>query len=1085
MMNLFSVNLNQLLLASVALLLSAGLAMAQDRKVTGKVTDGADGTPLPGVNVLVKGTQVGASTGADGAFAMTLPVGKTTLVVSYIGFGTQEIVVGNQTNFIVGLMPDTKTLSEVVVTGYGVQAKRDITGAVASLDAKQLLNVPVANLGQAMQGKITGVTVGNDNSPGGGVAVRIRGFGTINDNSPLYVIDGMPTKGNLSTLNVNDIESMQVLKDASASSIYGSRAGNGVIIITTKKGKGGKPKFTYEAYYGQQSPWRTLNLLNSDDYLKLYWEGRTNAANETRLVDGKLPVNPTLPNVPFFGGATATPSYPDFYVLPHGRLMEGDPRANPDLYNYNNRYLITKVNKQGTDWLGEIFKAAPLQNHQIGVSGANETARYAISANYFDQSGIMQFTSFKRYSLRANTEFNVSKRIRVGENLQVAYGERVGQANGNQSESNPVSFAYRLQPFVPVTDIRGYYAGTAGDPALSNSRNPVAELFRNKDNKGKEIRLFGNMYADIDLLKDLTFRTSFGVDYTLFNQRTYRANDPESAEAVGVNSLSANNTYDWSWTWYNTVNYTRTFGDKHRLTLLLGTESIKSYAEFLTGSRTGFISDDLPNRYLSAGSREIANTNGASEWRLASEFGRLNYAFDNKYLVDVTIRRDRSSRFAKSFRSAIFPAASAGWVVSQESFLKNVDWLSFAKLRVGYGQTGNQEIGNYNSFSTFGSAPESSFYNLTGSISSPTQGYDLTQFGNSEAKWETTTSTNFGLDARFFKNKLGVSLDVYSRRTTDMLFPVEIQFTQGVAAAPFRNIGEMLNKGVELGITYDGKINSDLSFNANINFSTYRNEVVKTNGNPKTLYPGFSNLRLPTGTVSYTQQGFPLASFYGLTTDGIFQTDKEAGEYLSQFGGAYNKAGFFKFKDTNADGKIDNSDIGFIGSPHPNFMLGINLGVTYKGFQLDVMGQGVFGNKIFNYVRYWTDFPTFAGNRSQFVFENSWRPGKTDATAPIFGIKEQFSSLPSTYYLEDGSYFRMTNVQLTYNLPKIITSKIGLGNCAVYVQGQNLATFTKYTGLDPEVNLRNYNAGSDRMLGVDEGVYPAYRGLLMGVRLGF
>jgi TonB-linked SusC/RagA family outer membrane protein len=1070
----------QLCLLVLTLLLTAS-AWAQNR-LTGRITD--NGSALAGVSVLVKGTNTGANTDADGKFSLTIP-SNTTLVVSFIGYVSQEIAIGNRSNIEILLLPDVKTLNEVVVTGYGTQAKRDITGAVSSIDSKQLLNVPAANLGQALQGKVTGVTVGNDNSPGGGVAIRIRGFGTINDNSPLYVIDGMPTKGNLATLNVNDIESMQILKDASAASIYGSRAGNGVVIITTRKGKGGKPKFTYDAYYGQQTPGKSLNLLNSDEYLKFYWEGRTNLANESALIDGKLPANPTLPDVPFFGGKTATPSLPDYYVLPAGRLMEGDARANPDLYNYNNRYLLTKVNKQGTDWIKEIFKGAPLQNHQIGVSGATENARYAISANYFDQQGIMQYTSFKRYSLRANTEFNVSKKIRVGENLQVAYAERIGQTGGNQSESNPVSFAYRLQPFIPVYDIKGYYAGTAGDPALSNSRNPIAELYRNKDNKGKDVRLFGNIYAEIDVLKDLAFRSSFGIDYSIFNQRTYRANDPESAEMLGVNSLGTTNTYDWSWTWYNTLTYTKTLGDKHRFTLLAGTESIKSYSEFLTGSRTGFVSDDLPNRYLSAGSKEISNTGGAAEWRLASEFGRLNYAFDNKYLVDFTLRRDRSSRFAKDYRVAIFPAASVGWVLTQESFFKNINWLSFAKVRLGIGKTGNQEIGNYNSFSTFGSSPENSFYNLTGSVSSPNQGYDLAQFGNSEARWETTTSTNFGLDARFLKNKLGLSFDVYSRRTTDMLFPVEIQFTQGVAAAPFRNIGEMLNKGVELGLTYDGKINKDVNFNFGVNISAYRNEVVKTTGNANTLYPGFSNLRLPTGTVSYTQQGRPLASFYGLTTDGIFQTDKEANEYLPQFGGAYNKAGFFKFKDTNGDGKIDNNDIGFIGSPHPNFAMGMNFGVSYKGFQLDLMGQGVFGNKIFNYTRYWTDFPTFAGNRSRYVYENSWRPGKTDATAPIFGIKEQYSSLPSNYYLEDGSYFRLTNVQLTYSLPKVVTSKLGLGNTSIYVQGQNLATFTKYSGMDPEVNLRAYGAGNDRMIGVDEGTYPSYRGFLAGLKLSF
>jgi TonB-linked SusC/RagA family outer membrane protein len=1059
-------------------------AQAQDRTVKGKVTASEDGMGLPGVSVALKGTSKGVTTNAMGEFSIAV-ANNSTLIFSFIGYKSAEVAVGSKTMLDVALTADVQTLNEVVVTGYGSQSKKDITGAVSSLDAKQLLNVPSANLGQAMQGKITGVTVGNDNSPGGGVMVRIRGYGTINDNNPLYVIDGLPTEGNLATINVNDIESMQVLKDASAASIDGSRAGNGVVIITTKKGKGGKPKFTYETYVGQQSPWKSLDLLNSDDYLKFYWEGRTRLTNEGSLVDGKLPATVVNPNVPFFGGQTATPSLPDYYALPVGRLMEGDARANPDLYNYNNRYLITKINKQGTNWLEEIFGSAPMQNHQLGVSGATESARYAIGMNFFEQQGIMKYTSFKRYSVRANTEFSVSKSIRVGENLQVAYGERVGQSNGNQSESNPVSFAYRLQPFVPVYDIKGYYAGTAGDPALSNSRNPIAELYRNKDNTGRELRVFGNVFAEVDIIKDLTFRTSAGVDYTTFNQRIYRANDPESAEALGTNSLSSNNNYDYSWTWYNTLNYSKTIGTAHKFNLLVGTESIKAYAEFLTAGRTGFVSDDLANRYLSAGSKEITNSNLASEWRLASEFGKLNYAFNGKYLVDFTLRRDRSSRFASTYRVAIFPAGSIGWIMTNEGFAKDLPWLSFAKLRAGWGKTGNQKIGNYNSFSTFGSSPESSFYNLSGSVSSPAQGYDLGQFGNSEARWETTTSTNVGFDAKFLNNKLGFTFDAYSRRTTDMLFPVEIQFSQGVAAAPFRNIGEMLNTGVELGLDYSGKVNKDLEFNVGVNFSTYRNEVVKTNGNPATLYPGFSNLRLPTGTVSYTQQGRPVASFYGYQIDGIFQTDKEASEYVPQFGGAYNKAGFFKYRDANGDGKVDNSDLAYIGSPHPKFTLGLNTGVTYKNFQLDVMGQGVFGNKIFNYVKYWTDFPTFAGNRSKYAYENSWRPGKTDATLAVFGIKEQFSSLPNTYYLEDGTYFRITNLQLTYNLPKSIISKANLSNVSVYAQGQNLITITKYTGLDPEVNLRGYSAGNDRQLGVDEGVYPAYRAVLFGLRVGF
>jgi TonB-dependent starch-binding outer membrane protein SusC len=1071
--------LKKLLLPCFFLVAMLTTALAQ-KKITGIVSD-ADGG-LPGATVAIKGTSTGVVTDIDGKFSIDAATG-TTLIVSSVGYTTQEVAVGDGAVLNISMQQDTKTLQEVVVTGYGTQSKRDITGAVASLESKKLLNVPASNLGQALQGKVAGVTVGNDNSPGGGVMVRVRGFGTINDNSPLYIVDGTPTKGSLTSINPNDIESVQVLKDASAASIYGSRAGNGVVIITTKKGKLGKSKITYDAYYGTQKASKGFDLLNSKEYLDLYWRGRTLLANESALKDGNLPANPAYPNVPFFGGAIAMPRYPD-YVTAAGGVLAGDPKADESKYNFAGRYLIYQVDKNGTDWFNEVFKTAPIQNHQIGVSGATENARYSLGLNYFDQQGIMQFTNFKRYSLRANTEFKVANRIKIGENIQVAYADRVGQLNGNQNEGNAVAFIHRLQPFIPLKDIKGNYAGTFGDPALSNSSNPVADLYRNKDNNNKNMRIFGNVYADVDLMKDLTFRSSFGVDYDLYNNRSYRANNPEAAEMVGFNQLLATNSYEWTWTWYNTVTYSKQFGEKHRFNFIAGTESIKSYFEFLTAGRTNFVSDDPSNRFLNSGSKDLTNTNAAAEWRLASEFGKLNYAFNDRYLLDATIRRDRSSRFAPDFRVAVFPSVSAGWIVSKENFMKNTP-INFLKIRAGWGQTGNQEIGNYNSFSTFGSSPESSFYSLNGSPTSAVQGYELAQFGNSQAKWETTTSTNVGLDAKLFNDKVNFSVDVFSRRTTDMLFPVEIQFTQGVAAAPFRNIGEMLNTGVELGLGYDGKINKDLSFSINGILSTYRNEVVKTNGNPATLYPGFSNLRLPTGTVSYTQQGRPIASFYGLTIDGIFQTDKEASDYLQQFGGTYNKAGFFKYKDTNGDGKVDNTDIGFIGSPHPDFTFGLNLGVTYKAFTLDMMGQGVYGNKIFNFTRYWTDFPTFAGNRSKTALNDSWLPGRTDAKLAIFGFKETISSTPSTYYLEDGSYFRMTNIQLTYNVPSEWTSKLGMNNLAVYVQGQNLLTITKYTGLDPDINARNYASGSDRMLGVDESAYPAYKAMLFGVRVGF
>jgi TonB-linked SusC/RagA family outer membrane protein len=1070
--NLLLLRSTQLFL--LILMISSSVAYAQ-KSVAGKVLDGDSNTGLPGATVQIKGQNKGTATDADGNFKIDV-VATDVLVISSIGYIPKEVTVGNQSVISVTLASDARSLDEVIVTGYGAQNKRDITGAVATVDMKAAMQVPATNLAQAIQGRVAGVNVSNENAPGGGVMVRIRGFGTINDNSPLYVIDGTPTKGNLNTLNLNDIETMQVLKDASAASIYGSRAGNGVVIITTKKGKGGKPKLTYDAYYGQQRPIKYLDLLNTQQYAGLLWESRINAENPGLLVNGKISDQSKVvyPNIPMFGGRVATPVIPD-YIFPVGAVGAVDETK----YSQVPKNLITKANKQGTNWFDEIFSTAPIQNHQIGVSGATDQARYAMSVGYFDQKGIMDFTSYKRISLRTNTDFVVNKKLRVGENFQVAYGSRVGQPNGNQNETNAVSLAYRMPPITPVYDVQGNFAGSP--TVLDNSLNPVAFLTTNKDNATQEIRLFGNAYAEYDILKNLTAKTQFGIDYNTFNLRNYVYNNIWDPEPRGTNSLNTSNNYDYSWTWYNTLNYTQEFG-KSRFNAIVGTESIKSYFEFFNGERSGFAVDDISNRYLSAGRAGINNGGGASEWLLASEFAKLNYAFNNKYLIDMTVRRDRSSRFAKEFRTAIFPAASVGWVISNESFLKSADWLSFAKIRFGVGQTGNQEIGNYNSFSTFATSPESSFYDLNGANTSSQPGYELAQFGNARAKWETTTSQNLGLDANFLNNRLELNVDVYSRTTSDMLFPVEVQFTQGVAANPFQNIGEMTNKGFEIALNY-GDRKGDFTYSIGGNFSTYRNLVTKTNGDPKTQFFGFSTRLAP---MSVTQQGQPLASFFGYQIDGIFQTDAQGAEYATQFGGGQmNKAGAFIFRDINEDGVINASDRTIIGNPHPDFTYGINGSVGYKSLRLDAFGQGVYGNDLFNYVKYWTDFPTFGGNRSIRMLEQSWRPGNTDAILPIPRSNDVISSNPSTYYVEDGSYFRLKNVQLNYTLPATLISKAGISNAVIYVQATNLATITKYSGLDPEVNLRNFNAGSDRQIGVDEGAYPAFRSFNVGLSLGF
>ncbi|MGV3640691.1 MAG: SusC/RagA family TonB-linked outer membrane protein, partial [Adhaeribacter sp.] len=792
------------------------------------------------------------------------------------------------------------------------------------------------------------------------------------------------------------------------------------------------------------------------------------------------------------------PVIPD-YIFPAG-AKEGDPRVAQDAQgnyiNYSNnidaadfnrtKWMITKANKEGTDWFDEIFDPAPIQNHQLGVSGGNESGRYAMSLNYFNQQGIMIHTGFERYSLRANTEFNVNKRIRVGENFQAAYSERIGQPSGNSNESNPISFAFRVQPIVPVYDVSGRtFAGTRGTD-LDNSRQPVGDLWRNKDNIQKEVRLFGNAYIEVDLLENLMAKTSFGIDYNTYNYRNYTIRDIESAEARGSNSLQTNNNFEWTWTWYNTLSYNLELGSTSKFNFLVGVESIKDNYEFFDASRTNFLVDDLDNRFLSGGTGVQTNNGGGYNWALASEFGKINYAFAEKYLLEGTLRRDRSSRFAPQFRVAYFPAASAGWVLSEEAFAAPFgSWLSRAKLRVGWGQTGNQEIGNYNSLTQFAFNPITSIYDLNGSRASAIPGYELIQFGNPNAKWETTTSTNLGLDLNLFDNRVEANFDWFTRLTSDMLFPVQVPLTAGVATAPFQNIGSMRNRGVDLALNYNGTAAGDnFRYTIGGNLSTYRNTVVKTTGDPNTQYFGINDERIQNFVV--TQQGHPISSFFGYTLDGIFQSDDEAAAApVNNLGTNQNRAGRFRFKDVNGDGMISSRDLSIIGDPHPDFTYGLNVNLNYKNFGLTLFGQGVQGNEIFNYVKYWTDFPTFGGNRSKRMLYDSWRPGKTNAILPQLTSSDQVSILPSTYYLEDGSYFRLKNIQLIYDLPQNAFSKVGLGSARVYVQAQNLFTLTDYSGMDPEINLRNYTSGNDRQIGVDGGNYPIAKQFLLGVNVSF
>ena len=1065
------------------LFLSTTAAFAQN-KVSGKVTDEESAMGLPGATIQVKGTNKGTSSDANGAFSIEVP-SNATLVISSIGYLPQEVIVGNQSIINVTLQSDAKSLSEVVVTGYASQRKKDITGAVTVVGAKELQSIPTASVTQQLQGRAAGVTVGNDNSPGGGTMVRIRGFGSINNNSPLYIIDGTPTQGTLNQINPNDIESMQVLKDASAASIYGARAANGVVIITTKRGGTGEPKITFDMYTGTQKVGKTLDLLNTKELGQYYYESEIGAGKAAG----------TSPSAQYKFGPDGSQTiadyiYPNVYgALPANYTYTNDI-ADPNLGK--TAFNITKANKEGTDWQHVIFGPAKISNYQLGATGGSKNGKYAISGSYFDQEGILRYTGYKRYSVRANTEFT-KNRITFGENFTVAYDERVGVPNGNNNESNPIMFAIRVQPIIPVFDITGGPVGLGGTNTsdlngfagsrgsnLGNAPNPLARQWREKDNIIKGTHIFGNMFVEVALLKDLKFKSSVGVELNNYNLSAYFNRDIEAAEPRNANSLTVTNSLDKALTWFNTLNYSKTLGANHTFNVLAGTEFVNTYGFSFNAARSNFAFDDLSYRYLNLGSAAgLSNSGpGATLSVLYSYFGKVNYSFKDFLLADFTVRRDRSSRVSGI---GIFPAASVGIRMTEFEFMKKLNFLDDLKIRAGYGQTGNQNIPNvYNAYTLYIPDPLNNAYDITGSGNSIANGFDLAQFGNPNGKWETNTSTNIGIDATMLKSKLEVILDLYTRTTSNMLTQVPIPRTAGTGSVPYVNIGEVNNKGVDLNITYKDKI-GQLRYSISGMISHYKNNVVKLNNDPNATVFGFST-RLP--AISVTKAGLPIASYYGYIVDGVIKDDAEAAA-APKFG-SYTRAGVFKFRDVNGDGVITAADKTIIGNPHPDFTYGINVNLGYKNWDLAIFGQGSQGNQIFNYLKYWTDFNTFQGNRSKDMLYNSWKKPGDDALLPRLNSQDGTSQQISSYFVEDGSYMRIKNIQLTYTFPTAILSKIKLSSAQIYVQGQNLFTFTKYKGLDPDINLRTSgNDNQDIHMGIDEGAFPVAKSYNVGLRIGF
>lgn len=1066
--------------------LAGGSAYAQ-QSVTGKVINKSSQEPVTNASVMVKGTSIGTVTKDDGSFSINAP-DAGVLVISSVGFLDQEVSIAGRSNVgVITLSLRNESLNEIVVTGYTSQQKKDITGAVTVVNVEDMVKQPTGQLSNQLQGQASGVTVLSSGQPGDEPQVTIRGINTFGNNTPLYIIDGVPTQ-NISTINPSDVASLQVLKDAGAASIYGSRASNGVIIITTKKGSG-KVKVTYDGYYGTQRPksgnvWHTLSPME------------TARLKFIALKNSGTPITPSNPD-PLFGGGPE-PVLPD-YINPPG-AKEGDPSVNPSLYyvdpNYNDPnelskfYRITRANKEGTDWYHEVFKPAKIQNHNLSVSGSTEQGRYFFSTEYLDQDGLSIYTYLKRYTVRANTEFKVGNRVRIGENLAYSISNNY---KINPDEDGQTGMAFRQHPMIPVYDIMGNFAGTYTG-LLGNSRNPVGQAYRRAyNNKSLDNRLFGNIFADVDLLPFLTFHTSFGGESYSGDGHSFQLPEYENQENASKNAYSEGAYYGYNWTWTNTLNFTKTY-DKHRIGLLAGVEAFESSYREVGGSTSDFFSFDPNFTSLSTGSGTKTNYSNRSVESLWSQFGRLDYSYNDRYLLSATIRRDGSSKFVNE-QFGIFPAVTAAWRLSQEDFMKGVDWVTDLKIRAGYGIMGNQlNVNASNGFYTFTADRNASFYDIGGTNNSISQGFMADQIGNPDAKWERDINTNIGLDATLFNGKLFATIDLYKKDIKDLLYNPELPATAGSGTPPFVNIASMQNTGIDLMVGTSLAINPDMHFDASLSFTAYKNEVKRVTDDVDFFMSG-DNRRFGQRFVR-NQVGSSIGQFYGYKIDGFWNSqaeiDKANSDIKSSSGDpdatyqADMGVGRFRYADTNGDGQITDDDRVLLGNPNPDFNYGLNLGLTYKRFDISAFLYGSVGNDIWNNVRWYTDFyASFVGAKSHTALYNSWTPENHNAKAPIQENKGFTSTngVPNSYYIEKGSYLRARNVTLGYTFAPEVLQKAFISSFRIYAQAANLFTITNYSGSDPEVT--STQGSSVTNFGIDEGAYPTPRTFILGVNLKF
>ena len=1072
---------------SILILLFFSITTFAQKKVSGVVKE--NNNPIAGATVQIKGTNVATQSDVNGAFSISVPQGRAVLVISYIGYGDQEVDVSNLTQVSVAMVQTTSTLNVIIVTGYSTQRKKDITGAVTVVNVADLKSQPTSDAASQLQGRASGVTVIQNGIPGAGATVRIRGLGSFNNNNPLYVIDGVQS-GGISALNPNDIESMQVLKDAASASIYGVRGSNGVIIVTTKKGKRRGTNVNYDMYYGSSNPGKKgFNLLNAQEEANLFILARKNSGLATTGSVFGNGATPVLPDYIFYTGApnngvpimNGNPGVdPSKYQLDYGRL--GDPGYSP--------YIIVPTSKNGTNWYQEITRNAPIQNHNLSMSGANDASRFFLSLNYFNQQAITIFNFYKRYTARLNSEFNVKQNIRVGENLQVFSAE--ANQPGNNNEGSIVAQTFRPMAMIPVFTIKpGDYAGTAGGwgyGTWGNAKNPVALLDRNKNNRNNNVNIFGNIYAEVDIARHFTARSSFGGSINNANSFSFPFIEYEHVENNANTTYTENFIKNNNWIWTNQLSYKGNFG-KHSISALAGEEAQKSGGRQVIGASTGFYSYNY-QPFINLGNGLTQNLGGSQTFTPTtnvSYFAKADYAYEGKYLVTALIRRDASSKFLDPNKWGNFPAFSLGWRISDEEFMKSMTWINDLKIRGSWGKMGNEAaLSPFNAVTTFASNRQSSWYDVAGTQNNPQEGFFLSFVGNPLGKWEASVSTNLGFDATIFHNSTEIVFDWYQKKTNDLLYNPSGQGIGGgvsVNNPAFRNVGSMKNTGIDLLINNRSTITRSIRLNNTFTFTTYNNKITSINGDQ-----GFFDFNSPTNEANRIGQnatrnivGEAVNTYYGYKVIGLFQTAAEATGW-NQAGAA---PGRFKYADINGDKKIDANDRTIIGNPNPDFTYGLNLGGEYENFDVSVFFYGVSGKDIFNFTRWWTDFTGgFPGGRSQRALYDSWLPdgSRPNAKTPIEEFASGFSSsgVVNSYYVENGSYFRLRNLQIGYTLSPSILSKVKIAKARIYIQGTNLFTSTKYSGLNPDVISTD-----DRSASVDVGSYPVVRQFLVGLNIGF